>query len=1191
MQKTILETNKFIGMGRKLTWFVIWAMAWSMAPPTLSAAPDRIYQAQPLSEVLDLIGERYQVILTYDARRLSQIEIDFEFRREEQLETAINRALSSTNLKYRHLGDKYFVVFREDRASERKIRKIKRKIKQIQQLEQDNELSLHRTTDAPRPILRSVIKAAEELVMEQTITGSVRDAEGFPLVGATVQVKGTAIGTTTDIDGNFSLSAPDDATTLVVSFVGYANVDVEIQRRSVIDVVLSESASILNEVVVVGYGTQGRGRVSAAVSQIDGNELDINKRPVTNVQNSLVGSLPGLIIDQQSGKLGEEIDLRVRAVSALEQKNALVLIDGFEGSLTDVNPSDIASVSVLKDAAATAIYGARSANGVILITTKNTKRGEKLSLTYSTNYSWQQPAQTAELANSVEFIEFSNEAAINEALRNDPSLSPSDVSVPFSEAELSRARSGFYPDTKWVDDLYGENAGQNSHNLTISGGTERVGYFFNVGYLNQNGLVVGSDNLKRFNLRLKVDADITDWLTVGANASNTSLNTDNVPVSEGTAIRGRPFFPIQLEDGTYVDKGAAGGEPNPLGRVQSGSYDKEKKDALNVQLYGQIKPIERLTLEGRVSYLNTNLFREIWNTPYEFALLDLELNQIGQNIPVNGADRELSLRSGRAYTLNTLATARYEVDVNERHHFSLLAGMQTQEGQADTVRADRANFILPSLQDLKLGQTISGLGNTSGRGANRTTLSYFGRLSYDFASKYLVEFNFRADASSNFGPNNKWGYFPAISVGWNAAEEDFLSEARSIDVLKLRASWGRNGDDGSINAIERVNFDPSGAAFGSNVVPSLSLGSAINPDLKWETSEKVNLGLDLVLWRGKLGLTAEYFTDKRSDIITELLTSVEGGLEGVLDNVYDAKSWGWEFELSHENRFGKNGNYFANFNISYYDSEITNTEGVSPLNNSNTNFQDIGLPVFGNWFGYVTEGFFDDQSEIDAYVNADGSPIDQSSVVAQGDEFGRYLGGFKYVDQPTIDTDGDGVPDQKDGVINANDRVVLKTNTGDNLRFGFNLGASYKRFSFSTRLYGVLQGYQWWRSGTNLNPFTGDIAPFVYQMDTWRPDNQNSTFPSVTASNIIPFDQNVSHLIQDNAYVKLKNINVGYSFDPGLIEKFKVSALDVYVSVENLGVLWTNNPAHDTGWDPELETGSFRYPLPLTTSFGLNITF
>lgn len=1038
------------------------------------------------------------------------------------------------------------------------------------------------------------------VIQTVTVTGLVTtDEDGSALPGVNVMVKGTATGTVTDVDGNYSLEVPGAETLLVFSSVGYVTEEVTVGSKAVIDMVLVPDITALEEIIVVGYGTQKNHTVSVAVSQVDSEELEITKRPVTNVQQSLIGSMPGLIINQTRGEPGASVDIRVRETSALSNKNAMVLIDGFNGSLSDVSPNDIATVTVLKDAAATAIYGARGANGVVLVTTKNTRRNEKLSLSYSFNHSRQQPAATPEISNSLDFMEFSNEATLAETLRNNPGTDPATVSLPFTNEEIDRARSGFYPETQWVDKMYGENAGQTSHNININGGSEKTGYLINLGSLNQNGLVVGSDNLKRYNLRMKIDTDITDWLTLGTNASITNRKIENVPVAEGYAVRGRPFFPVQLEDGTFVNKGAAGLD-NPVGNAQSGSYDKTNRDALNLQLYGQIKPIKGLVIEERVSITRSNSFREIWETPYEIAVLDMELNQVGDNIPAPAGDRRLLMRSNRQYTLNTLTTAKYNLLFNDQHNINVLVGLQTQDGESVQVEAERLNFILPTLQDLKLGQEISGLGNSSEHGGNRTTMSYFGRAGYDFNGRYLAEVNFRADASSNFGPNNKWGFFPAVSLGWNMKDESFMKQLDFIEIFKLRASWGQNGDDGSINVIENAPFEPTGASLGGVAIPTLRLGNSLNPDLKWETSEKINLGIDLDIFQGKFGMSVEYFVDDRKDIITVQQTSFEGGLiytdnngnefHGLLDNVYDAKSWGWEFDLSHKNSIGE-FSYFATANLTYYNSEITNTEGISPLDNGTESYKDIGLPIRGNWYGFEVDGFFDDQEEMDAYVDQNGDPIDQSAV-ASGDAYGRYLGGFKYRDQVTVDTDNDGVPDAKDGIITADDRVVLRTNAGDNFRAGFNLGTSYKGFSLSARFYGVLKGLQWWRSGQVTKPFTGDVASYVYQTDTWRPDNQDAMFPQATASNILPYESNVDYFIHDNSYIKLKNINLGYSFDMNLIEKLKfINGLDVYVSVENLGTIWTNSPSYDFGWDPELGTGNFRYPLPLTMSFGVNVNF
>ena len=1030
---------------------------------------------------------------------------------------------------------------------------------------------------------------------DKEITGKVIDAEtGEPLIGATVLVKGTTIGAATDINGVFNFSIPEDAEMLICTYTGYYSQEIAITTQTEFNIQMKEDISSLNEIVVIGYGTQDKYKVSSAVGQVENEELGITKRPVSTIESSLFGTIPGLILNQSSGQLGQPIDIQVRTASALQSRGALILIDGFEGSIQNINPNDIASVSILKDAAATAIYGARSANGVVLITTKNAEKGQPLAVTLSSNFAWQRPIRSAEMVSSLEFMEFLNQAAINEATRNNPDLTPGDVSLEFSDDDLSRARSGFYPETNWVEELYSETAFQTSHNLGITGGSEKIGYYLNLGYLTQDGMIAGSDNLERINLRVKVDADINDWLTVGTNIMNTYRDLNSVPVNRGNSLRGRPFFPVQLADGTYVDKGSAGGEPNPVARAASGSYDRIETDALNLQAYAQIKPIKNLVLEGRVSYVNDNFNREVWNTPYEFVFLDLELNPDGDVIDIDGANRGLELSNGRAFSINTLTSAKYDFSLNSGHNFEAFVGFQTQKQQGFRgISAARSNFILPNLQDLDLGQALfgfSGFGNSSTRPGNRNTVSVFSRLSYDFQGKYLAEFSFRADASSYF-PNDSWGFFPAISLGWNMHDENFLSNARFIDVLKLRASWGRNGDDTGVDQVlGTVITNSRGIAFGGQTAPTVLLGAAVNPDLTWETSEKLNFGLDFVLWNGKLSFSGDYFIDRRDDIITTLITPREvglgeidfedpGNLGGILDNVYSAKAWGWEFQLGHRSEIGKVG-INAGLNLSYYNSEITNSGGIDVLNPSNANYQIEGLPILGNWFGYETDGYFDTQDEIDSHVSGDGNPIDQSSVVSQGDDLGRYLGGLKFVDQ------------NGDGVINDDDRKVLKENTGDNYRLGLNLEVTYAGFSLSARFYGVLSAYEWWNDGDFLNAFPSGVAPYRYQTDTWTTNNTSALFPQSTVTNIIPFETNTSHFIQKRNYIKLKNINLAYTFNENALQRLKwVKGLNLYLSLENLGVIWTDYPLKDYGWDPELGADEHSYPLPLKISFGSNITF
>ncbi|MEL7117940.1 MAG: SusC/RagA family TonB-linked outer membrane protein, partial [Bacteroidota bacterium] len=1017
----------------------------------------------------------------------------------------------------------------------------------------------------------------ESAKMYEVVKGTITSEDGEPLIGATVMVQESGQGTVTDIDGTFSISVPDEGNaTLEVSYIGYQTQIVQVGDQTELNIILTSTLTELNEVIVVGYGTQLNSKVSAAVDQIEVEELEIDKRPVSNLESSLVGSIPGLILNQTSGQLGANVGIQVRAASALEDKNALILVDGFESSIDNINPYDIASVTILKDAASTAIYGARGANGVVLITTKNTSRDQKPSITLNSNVAWQQPVTTADQPNSLEWMSFFNEAELAEASISDPDFDPSTFTPTFTQADLDRAASGFYPETNWIEELYNETAFQSSNNLTLSGGTQKVGYLMGLGYLNQDGTTQGEDNLERLSLRLKLDADVTDWLTVGTNIFNAYQEINNVPLSTGNGLRGQPFFPVQLNSGelagTYVFKGSTSAAENPIAAANSGSFNNVKLDELNLQLYGQVKPIDNLMIEGRVSYFNLNNDQLVWNNPYEYIILDFEdLEPNGNPVPFASSDRSLANRTSRTNRINTLLTANYDLSLTGGHNLNALVGLQTTEGETTSFSAERFDFILDNLPSLNLGAQIEGFGNDASFANDRSTISYFSRLSYDLNSKYLLEFNFRADASSNF-VKNKWGFFPAVSAGWNVHLEDFMKDLDFISGLKLRASWGINGDDGTLNGVETAITDLAGIAFGGNIQPTIQLSNAVNPDLTWETSEKLNFGLFLELLQGKIYFNGDYFIDNRSDIITFQLTSAESGLGGVLDNVYDAKTWGYELGLGYRDNFGKFG-VNAGFNLSYYNSEITSGEGDAPLNTDPENYQIEGSPIRGVWYGWETNGYFNSAAEVESYN------VDQSGVVTQGDDLGRYVGGFRYVDQ------------NGDGVIDADDRVILRDDAVDNYRIGGNLALSYSGFTLSTRIYGVLSAYEWWNSGSVLNAYTsGGIGPYNYQRDTWRADNTDSEFPLVYLNNR-PYEPNVSGLIKDRAFIKIKNVNLSYSFDQKVLNKLGwIKGLDLYVSFENLGVLWSNFPAEEFNFDPEFGATSFNYPLPLKTSVGLNIS-
>ncbi|MEM9142083.1 MAG: SusC/RagA family TonB-linked outer membrane protein, partial [Bacteroidota bacterium] len=517
------------------------------------------------------------------------------------------------------------------------------------------------------------------------VNGKTIDNEEMVLPGANIMEKGTSNGTTSDFDGNFTISVSNPNAILQVSYIGFATLEVPVNGRTEITITLQPDVAQLEAIVVVGYGDQKSSEVSASVAQVNTEDLEVSKRPVATLESSLVGSSPGLIINQGSGQLGTEAGIQVRTASALEQKNALVLVDGFESSLQNINPYDIESVSILKDAAATAIYGARGANGVVLVTTKSTKRDQRMSVTYSTNTSWQSPNVTAEQVDSQGYMEFFNEAQLAETLNEDQDLTPEDVTLTYTDVDIARAASGFYPETNWIEELYSQTALQTTHNLEVSGGSEKIGYLINLGYLNQDGISLGNDELERFSLRVKIDADITDWLTVGANVFNGYRELNNVPLSTGNGLRGQPFFPIILESGefagTYVFKGSTSAEENPIAKVRSGSYDNTTSDELNMQLYGTLKLGEDLELEGRFSYVTDNDFREIWNNPYSYIILDeVDLSPIGNPVPIANADRNLQNVDSRSRLINSLITLNYDTSFGNAHNLDALFGFQAETG-------------------------------------------------------------------------------------------------------------------------------------------------------------------------------------------------------------------------------------------------------------------------------------------------------------------------------------------------------------------------------------------------------------------------------------------------------------------------------------------------------------------------------
>ena len=1027
----------------------------------------------------------------------------------------------------------------------------------------------------PKPVVSSNVK---NTVQGITVTGKVIDESGIPLAGANIIEKGTSNGVQADFDGNYSLTTKVANPVIVISYVGYKTQEISVLNKTEINITLEEDAAQLGEVIVVGYGKTSEKKLTASVAQVSGEQLKIEERPVTSIQGALIGSVPGARGFNANGRPGTTPGFAIRGVSSLNNTSVLVIVDGFEGSLTDIDPQDVETVTLLKDASAVSIYGVRGANGVLLVTTKDTNKNERLSVSYNTSVALQTPHELPRVLASRELVEFSNFAA--------PGT--------YGQTVIDLANSGFYPDTQWQEELYKSSAPQYIHNLSVNGGSERVGYLLNASSLNQEGLVLGSDNFKRRNLRIKVDADLNDWLAVGTNAVITNRITTITPAIGGNGLLGDPFFPVRRIDGLWVDKGSPG-QPNPIAQAASGSFERTVRDAINLQLYAKVSPLKGLSIEERVSIIRTNTNTRDWRDVYDFIRLDETdpSSYTAEPSPTNftegsAAARRLNLFAGSAWSLKTLTQLNYEFDIAD-HSFDLLLGFQSEEGESENFRAQRINFPLGStIIDLESGLSNSnlndGLGNASSRGGNARYLSYFGRLNYDFREGlYNLSFSFRFDGSSNFLDDRQYQFFPAVGGAWNIGDESFFNNVGFVDKLKLRASIGLSGDDSGVGraVTQLINFDVSGYPIGGEIAPRVFLGQPASRNLQWETSEIFNVGLDFSLWQGKLQVKSDYFINNRKDILARVLGPIEFGLGDVPANLYDVKSWGWELDVTHKNRIG-NVDYFISANITDYDNEITDLDGLEQPDFA------VGQSV-NQRFGYETDGFFDNQEEVDANFSSDGvTLIDQSNVTPGGSQIGR----LKYVDQLTIDTDDDGIPDAADGVINADDRKVLTKNSATNLNIGISLGASYKGFSLSARLYGALDRDQWWNGSDAHEPFLNGTNAFSHQLNYWRPDNNNAFFPAPEGVGIQEYNSDVSHFIRDNEFIKLQNVTLAYDLSKKTLERLNfIKGLKLALSVENVGTVWTNSPVRKYGWDPELGVGAVDYPLPVTTSLSVNVKF
>ena len=988
-------------------------------------------------------------------------------------------------------------------------------------------------------VLAAIIgaSAGSSAVAQNThrVSGTVV-SNGESVIGASVMVKGTTQGAVTDVDGFYTIQTTPGAV-LVFSAIGYEPQEVNVAGRTKIDITLEESSLLLDDAVVVGYGVQKKVNLTGAVASVSTKELE--GKPINNVLEGLQGTTPGLVIQQGSSTPGGVPSMNIRGYNTMNDNNPLVIIDGIEGSLANLNPGDIEQISVLKDASSTAIYGSRASNGVILVTTKKGSEGE-VHVDYDMSMGWQQATALPTVVDSWIYAELYNEAAVN-----------SGRTVKFGPEEIAAFRNGG-TNVKWINELYKNSAMQHNHNLSVTGGTKNLSYMASLGYVDQNSLFKGPDyGYKRYNGRINLSHKVGERLTVNATAQYTrNVIKDHAYWTEWIieqCNRMPAIYEIKNADGTY--NYPSGSNSNSLERLETGGYRQSRNEDVSGTINADFKIIDGLHLNATIGG------RSINNGTHE--------NRMASAAAASGdKENHISESSYRATKLTTTVTLNYEKTFGQKHNFAALVGYAYEGESAKDYNTQRLTDN--SKYDIFVGG-LSGDKVSNGGGASDWSLySAFGRLTYNYDEKYLAEFNIRNDYSSYFAKGNRSGLFPSLSLGWRISQESWWENIRPvIPSLKLRGSWGLVGNNriGAYRYMQTVSVT-QGYNFGGELVPTAYF-SSVDPSIKWETTRMANIGLDIAFLKNDLNVSFDYFNNRTRDILVSLPVPGLFGNGAPTSNAATVASQGWEFSVNYHFRTGAvNHNIAGNVSDSW--NKVVDTKGETLYYGYDVvSVIKEGYPLY-SYYALRNNGLFQSDDE------AASSPHLEGIVPRAGD--------IRYVDK------------NGDKVINDDDRFVVG-NDFPRYTFGLSYNLQWKGFFFSAFLQGVGMRSRWMR-GEAVEAFhNNNEGPVLdFHVDRWTPVNTDASYPRLTMGSESANNATKSDFwIQNAAYLRLKNVQLGYNFQGDWMKKIRLSSLRVYGSIENALTLSSMRG----GWDPEYNAdGSGRaYPVARVYSFGLNVKF
>ena len=1086
---------------------------------------EEVSDQRSLEDVLLELQEHYKISFIYESDVVANKLIIEKVVYKPRVEATMEELLTPLGLKYKKINQRTYAISYDRKESP---------------ADQNPPGKKNRALDQSSSLLLPAAPSVE-------VSGTVTDENDEPLPGANVIERGTTNGTTTDADGRFTLQVTDGNSIIVFSFIGYESQEVPVGSQSDFSVKLKPALESLDEVVVVGYGVQKKANLTGAVATVDAK--DIEKLNVTQTSQLLTGQVAGVTVVQQSGQPGKEgLNIRIRGIGTFSGagNNPLVLVDGLASSLDNVDFNDIASISVLKDAASSSIYGARAANGVILIETKKGKEG-KVSVNYHGYVGFQQPTEIPKIVDSWVYAEMINEALVNDG--NSPQYTPE---------EIAKFKSGedpdYYPNKRHYDDLLSSGSGiQTNHFLNVSGGSAKSAYMVSFGYLNQEGLVAET-YFNRYNVRVNLDNKLSEKVKLNIILSG-RVSKDGEPTAAdknpSLGVEGILDYSIKVPN-TVAGKMSNGYYGNQTGFTPEGWMDSESyisndnKDIYaNATLDYDIT--KRLKVTGRVGY-------------------DFGLGQHEMFRPVLVVDQfitqgpaELTVRSTTTSLLTKQAFVNYDLPVGD-HAFHVLGGFSQEEYRDDFVEGYRDNFPNNALYELNAGSQANQ--QSYGSATEWALRSYFGRVTYNYKERYLFETNVRYDGSSRFPKENRYGAFPSLSAGWRVSEENFFNVSW-IDELKLRGSWGKLGNQNVGNyPYQQVLTLGLNTPFG--VAEVLSPGAAAtvvpNPNIHWEATRVIDYGVDLGFFGGKLNVSADYYDKLTSGILYNITASKVLGLTPSVQNAGVVSNKGFDFDLQHRNKIG-GLSYSIGANFSYVKNEVLDLANVE---------KDIANGLFvgsslQSIYGYEVLGLFVDQADIDSHA-----------VQARTPQPGTIK--FKDISGPN------GAPD---GFVDAeHDRKIIG-NEFPKFNFGVSLNANYKGFDFSALLQGVA-GVDHIITGYEGNAFLHGSSPQQWMYESrWTEANPNphAAYPrlSILGEEEEQFFPS-TFIMKDASYLRVNNLQVGYTFPSTLIQKLRMSKLRLYVSAKNL---YTFDHFRE-GWDPETGKG---YPPIRVYNVGVNLNF